>query len=291
MKNSSTVEKIKLIIAMLIVGSIGIFVKNIPLPRAAIALSRALIGTLVILPVFIAKRKQIDLNNVKNNLLPLCLSGIALGFNWMLLFEAYNYTSVQVATLCYYMAPVFVILVSPFILKEKMTVSGFICTMCAVVGAVMISGVLGGKIAGVTGILFGLAAAVLYASIIILNKKISGISGIERTFYQLFISAIVMFIYVIFTEDVSTFSLNTTQLILLVIIGVIHTGIVYILFFTSVSKLPARSASVLSYIDPVAAIIFSAVILNENMDIFQIAGMILIIGSACAGELICSKKQ
>ena len=290
MKKQMALYKIMMVASMLIVGSIGIFVENIPLPRSAIAFSRAFIGTIVILPAFLLKSKSFKLDAMKKNLLPLLLSGIALGFNWMFLFEAYNYTSVQVATLCYYMAPVFVIIVSPLFLKEKLTPVSIICTIGAVLGAVLISGVFGGGNVSMTGITLGLIAAMLYASIIILNKKISDISGIERTFFQLLISAVVMFIYVIITEDVSLFSLDANQGFLLVILGVVHTGIVYILFFTAVSKLSAQTASILSYIDPVAAIVLSSIFLDEKMTLIQIAGMVLIIGFAMFNEIIHNKK-
>lgn len=289
--NKSLIEKIKLLTAMIIVGSIGIFVEKIPLPRSAVAFSRAFIGTLVVLPVFLFKSKNMNLDALKKNIVPLVLSGVALGFNWMFLFEAYNYTSVQVATLCYYMAPVFVILVSPVFLKERLGISGIICTIGAVSGAVLISGVVNGKIAGFTGIILGLVAAVLYASIIILNKKIVGISGIERTFFQLMISAVVMLVYLLATENVSTFNLTYSQTAILLILGVVHTGIVYILFFSAVSNLPAQTASIISYVDPVSAIILSSIFLNERMDFFQIAGMILIVGFTMCNEILQNKKK
>ncbi len=288
--NKSLVEKIKLLVAMLIVGTIGIFVEKVSLPRSAIAFARAFIGTLVVLPAFLIKSRKLNRSILKKNLIPLFFSGVALGFNWMFLFEAYNYTTVQVATLCYYMAPVFVILVSPIFLKEKLGVFGIVCTVGAVSGAVMISGVLTGKASGFTGIILGLIAAVLYASIIILNKKIVGISGIERTFFQLMISAVVMFIYVIMTEDITKFNLTSSQIGILLVLGVVHTGIVYILFFSAVSKLPAQTASILSYIDPVSAIIFSSIFLDEHMNVFQIAGMIFIIGFTMLNELLQNKK-
>ena len=291
MKDVQLTEKIKLIVARLIVGSIGIFVEQIALPRSAVAFARAALGTLVLLPVFLLNHKNFSFEKNKKNAFPLLLSGIALGFNWMLLFEAFNYTSVQVATLCYYMAPVFVILVSPVFLKERLSSLSILCTLGAVVGAVMISGVFGGEIAGGRGILLGLAAAVLYASVIILNKKINGISGIERTFFQLLVSAVVMFVYVIFTEDMSVFLLPGKQTLLLLVLGVLHTGVVYILFFTSISKLSAQTASILSYIDPVAAIILSGIFLNESMDAFQIIGMLLIISFALINELVSIKKS
>lgn len=273
-------EKIKIIIAMLIVGSIGIFVSNIPLPSSVIACSRAVIGSIFLMLVSLIRKTKINWNVVKNNWIYLLISGGALGFNWIFLFEAYKYTSVAIATLCYYMAPVFVILISPFILKEKLTMFKLGCTITAIIGAVLISGVIGSSGQDLRGIGFGLIAALLYAGIIIVNKFIKGLSGVETTFCQLAISAIIMIPYVIFTEDIGFDYVSATTIILLLIVGVAHTGIVYILFFSAINKLPAQTSAILSYIDPVTAILLSALFLRQAMGAVQIIGTVLILGSA-----------
>lgn len=273
-------EKIKIIIAMLIVGSIGIFVSNIPLPSSVIACSRAVIGSIFLMLVSLIRKTKINWNVVKNNWIYLLISGGALGFNWIFLFEAYKYTSVAIATLCYYMAPVFVILISPFILKEKLTMFKLGCTITAIIGAVLISGVIGSSGQDLRGIGFGLIAALLYAGIIIVNKFIKGLSGVETTFCQLAISAIIMIPYVIFTEDIGFDYVSATTIILLLIVGVVHTGIVYILFFSAINKLPAQTSAILSYIDPVTAILLSALFLRQAMGAVQIIGTVLILGSA-----------
>ena len=164
----------QLTLSMVVFGTIGIFVRYIPLPSAAIACVRGAVGALFLLCVMALKKTKPDVDGIKKNLLLLALSGGAIGFNWIFLFEAYRYTTVAAATLCYYMAPVIVIMASPFVFKEKMTVKKILCVLAALVGMVFVSGVAGSGLpeAGeLKGILFGLGAAVLYAGVIMMNKK------------------------------------------------------------------------------------------------------------------------
>lgn len=284
-------EKMKLVIAMLIVGSIGIFVHFIAMPSAVVAAARAIIGTLFLLLTIISKRTAIQWKFVKQNAIYLIISGAAIGFNWIFLFEAYQYTTVAVATLCYYMAPAFVILLAPIVLKEKLTPLNILCTLFALLGAVLISGVLGGSGANLTGVFYGLLAAVLYASIMILNKKMKGLSGLELTFFQLTVATCVMLPYVLITEDLVNLLWTPQSMSLLLIVGIIHTGLVYQLFFSAMNQLPAQTSSLLSYIDPITAIFLSAWLLQENLSPIQFIGTVLILGSALVNELLANRSK
>ena len=284
-------EKFKLIFAMLIVGSIGIFVHFIAMPSAVVAAARAIIGTLFLLLTIISKRTAIQWKFVKQNAIYLIISGAAIGFNWIFLFEAYQYTTVAVATLCYYMAPAFVILLAPIVLKEKLTPLNILCTLFALLGAVLISGVLGGSGANLTGVFYGLLAAVLYASIMILNKKMKGLSGLELTFFQLTVATCVMLPYVLITEDLVNLLWTPQSMSLLLIVGIIHTGLVYQLFFSAMNQLPAQTSSLLSYIDPITAIFLSAWLLQEKLSPIQVMGTVLILGSALVNELLVNRSK
>ena len=284
-------EKMKLVIAMLIVGSIGIFVHFIAMPSAVVAAARAIIGTLFLLLTIISKRTAIQWKFVKQNAIYLIISGAAIGFNWIFLFEAYQYTTVAVATLCYYMAPAFVILLAPIVLKEKLTPLNILCTLFALLGAVLISGVLGDSGANLTGVFYGLLAAVLYASIMILNKKMKGLSGLELTFFQLTVATCVMLPYVLITEDLVNLLWTPQSMSLLLIVGIIHTGLVYQLFFSAMNQLPAQTSSLLSYIDPITAIFLSAWLLQEKLSPIQVMGTVLILGSALVNELLVNRSK
>ncbi|MBR6532114.1 MAG: EamA family transporter [Clostridia bacterium] len=271
--------------AMLIFGTLGIFIWETDLPSSVIAMLRAVIGTASIGLFMLVTKQKLNFRTIRSNALCLLISGVALGFNWILLFEAYRYTTISVATLCYYMAPVFVVLLSPIVLKEKLTVARLICSAAAILGAVLISGatVSGGQ--SVKGILFGLLAAVLYCGIILTNKFIKNQSPTETTFLQLLISAVIMILYVFFTESISVTDFNTRTIILVLVVGIIHTGFAYVLYFGSVQRIPAQTAAVFSYIDPVSSIILSALILNQTMTPMQIAGTVLILGATLFNEL------
>ena len=276
---------------MLIFGTLGIFIFNLSLPSSVIAMLRAVIGTVSIGFFMLVTKQKLDFKVIRNNLKYLLISGIALGFNWILLFEAYRYTTIAVATLCYYMAPVFVILLSPLVLKEKLTPTMAVCSAVAILGAILISGATAGEGKSFKGIIFGLIAAVLYCGIILTNKFIRNQSSTETTFLQLAISAVIMILYVSFTEKVTLADFDTKTIILVLVVGIIHTGIAYVLYFGSVQRIPAQTAAVFSYIDPVSSIILSAVLLSQPMSLLQIVGTVLILGATLFNEIYPTLKK
>ncbi len=291
--NETTKARISLISAMLIFGTIGIFRRYIPLSSGLIAFVRGLVGTLFLLGVLAFKRQKPDKAAVKKNALLLLISGALIGFNWILLFEAYNYTTVATATLCYYMSPVFVVLASPFLLKERMTAKKLICVAVSVVGMLLVSGILTdrGETRDFRGVLFGLGAALLYASVVLLNKRITAISAYDKTVVQLAAAAAVMIPYLLFTEDFGSIALTPLPVILLLVVGIVHTGFAYALYFGSFDKLSAQTVALFGYLDPVAAVILSALILKENMDAPQIVGAVLVLAAAVAGDVSWKKKK
>ena len=281
-------EKLKMIVSMVIFGTIGIFVQYTPLSSTVIACVRSVIGALFLAAVILVTGKKPNIQAIKKNWILLLLSGGALGFNWICLFEAYRYTTVAVATLCYYMAPVFVIILSPIVLKERLTALKILCTAAAVAGIILISGGGGGS---AKGIALGLAAAMMYCAILLMNKKMEGIDALEKTLCQLSVSAAVMVVYTLITQDLSEIVPNTVTIVMALVLGIVHTGIAYILFFGSVGKLPAQTSAVLSYIDPVTAIVLSALFLKQPMSAVQIGGAVLILGSMFANELLPNLRK
>ena len=290
--NGINKSKISLILSMFIFGTIGIFRRYIPLPSSILAMARGFIGVIFLLVFMAIKKEKFGLKEIKDKLFILCVSGVAIGFNWILLFEAYNYTTVATATLCYYMAPVFVIMASPFLFKEKLTIKKLICVIVALAGMVLVSGVIETGFSGISelkGVLLGLGAAVLYASVVLMNKKTSGISAYSKTAIQLGSAAIVLLPYTMLTEDFSTLTFEPLTIIMLIIVGVVHTGVTYALYFGSMDNLRAQTVAIFSYIDPVVAIILSALILNEKMSIFGAIGAVLVLGSTMISELPSKK--
>lgn len=274
--------------SMLIFGTIGIFRRYIPLPSAFLAFSRGILGGLFLVAFLKLKRRAPEEKLPVRTVLWLAVSGAVMGVNWILLFEAFNYTTVAVATLCYYMQPTIVVLLSPVIFQERLTLRKGACAVVAVVGMVLVSGVTGGvgpQASDPRGILFGLGAAVCYAVVVIMNKKMTGIEAFQKTKIQLLSAGIVMIPYLLLTGGFSVDGVSTLTVVLLLTVGIVHTGIAYVLYFGSFDGLKAQSAAILSYIDPVAALLFSALFLREPLNLSGIAGAVMIIGSAVVSEI------
>ena len=288
-----TNAKASLILAMVIFGTIGIFRKYIPLPSGIVACARGILGVAFLLVFIKIKKIKMDREAIKKHLWILLVSGGFIGLNWVLLFESYRYTSVAVATLCYYMAPIFVMIVSPFLLKEKLTVKKVLCVIVALIGMVFVSGVLDGGILDVSemkGILFGLGAAALYATVIMMNQKLREVPTYDKTIMQLGAAAVVLIPYILFVEDLSAVVLTPLIVVMLVIVGVVHTGIAYALYFGSMDDLKAQTVALFSYIDPIVAIILSAMFLKEPMTIYSAIGAVLVLGATMISELPEKRK-
>ena len=275
-----------LIASMSIFGTLGIFVRNIPVSSGELALYRAVLAVLLISVFLLITKQKIPFANMKKEIPLLLASGVAIGINWILLFEAYKYTTVSVATLSYYFAPVIVTLVCPILFKEKLTKKQFICFFMSTVGLVLITGL--GEIGGgkdFIGILFGLGAAAFYATVILLNKFIRNVEGIHRTLLQ-FIAAVVTLVpYVLLTGGVTLGGLNGFGWANLLIVGLIHTGVTYCMYFSSLKELPGQKAAILSYIDPLVAVLISVTILGESMTLWQVIGGMLILGFTLWNEI------
>ncbi len=285
---------LSLIGAMTLFGSIGVFTHYLPLPSGVIAFGRAAIGALLLLAVFLLTRKKLDFGAARRALVPLLFSGAALGFNWILLFEAYRYTTVTRATLCYYMAPILILLAAPLFLSEKMTKKSAICILLALGGMVLLSEpttlLSGGGDA--MGIIYGLAAAGLYATVVIFNRKMKEVAAETRTLVQLGISAVILLPYILLTQEASSLlSATVPDLLLLAVLGIFHTGIAYTLYFGAMGRLATGTVALLSYLDPLLAILFSALFLQEYPSPFTLLGGALILGASLLGEWTPRKKK
>jgi drug/metabolite transporter (DMT)-like permease len=284
----------KLITAMLIFGSIGVFVKNIQLSSSEIALLRGTIGSFVLLGASFFLKNKLSLPSIKKNMALLIFSGAAIGFNWILLFEAYRYTTIANATVSYYFAPIFVMALAPFVLKERLTPVKVVSIITAMIGLFLIVNSGGSSTEGsynhFVGIVYGLLAAGLYASVIIMNKFIKSLSGYETTLIQLAMASIVLLPYVYLKESMDLSSLDGKSIIFILILGIVHTGLAYFLYFGALKELKGQSIAVLSYIDPISAVLIAALFLQENMSLNQILGGILILGSTYLSEKLGNKQ-
>ena len=279
--------KAQLICAMVLFGTIGIFVRGIPLPSGTVAMVRGLVGAAFLLLWSGSRGERISLGSLRGRLGPLIFSGAALGFNWLLLFEAFRYTTVANATLCYYLAPVLVVLTSPILLGEGLTGRKTGCVIIAFTGMIFVSGAAehGLPRAGeARGVLLALGAAVLYAALMIANKRIGGISPFDRTAVQLAVAGVVMLPYCLLT-GLGSGTFTPMAGLLLLVVGVVHTGVTYLLYFGAMASLSGQSVSILSYIDPATAVFCSVLILREPFSLYSLAGAVLVLGAALVSEL------
>lgn len=288
-----TLHRITLISSMLIFGTLGPIVRQISVSSGELALYRAVLAVLLIAPFLLFTGRKGSVKFPKRQLPLLLLSGCALGFNWILLFEAYKYTTVSVATLSYYFAPVIVTAVCPLLFREKMSAKSWICFCMSTLGIVLVTGI--GNVSDgrdhFRGILLGLGAACLYATVVLLNKFIKETQGLNRTFFQFAAAILVLIPYVALTGGCTLSTLDTEGWLCLFTVGVLHTGIAYCLYFSAVKELPGQETAILSYIDPLLAVILSVTVLREKITLMQILGGILILGFTLWNEFPSGNRR
>ena len=285
--NKTNKARWMLVTSMVIFGTLAPFVRQIGVSSGELALYRAMMAAALIGVFLLVTKQKIPFASIKKELLLLLVSGVAMGFNWILLFEAYRYTTVSVATLSYYFAPVIVTAVCPILFREKLTKKQILCFVGSTAGLVLITGIgdLGGSSSHFTGILFGLGAAALYATVVLLNKFIKKVEGIHRTFLQFLAAILVLVPYVAMTSGVTLEVMDGIGWACLLVVGLIHTGITYCMYFSSLKELPGQKAAILSYLDPLVAVLISVTLLREPLTPIQAVGGLLILGFTLWNEL------
>ena len=282
--------RMMLVTSMVIFGTIGLFKRFVPVASGELALYRAVLAAVLLVGVLLVTRQKIPFKAIGKQIPLLLLSGAAMGVNWILLFEAYDHTSVALGTISYYFAPVIVTLLCPLLFREKLTAKQIICFLISTAGLVIITFAAeqGGEVEGrndLVGILFGLGAAVFYATVILLNKFIKGVEGLHRTLLQFLAAIVTLTPYVALTSGVTLGGMDATGWACLLIVGLVHTGLAYVLYFPSIKELPGQKAAILSYIDPLVAVIVSVLILREPMNAWQWIGGAMILGATLWNEV------
>ena len=283
MKNA----RIQLIFTMMLFGTIGTLSRFINMPSSVICMGRAFSGVLIILLILAIKRERPDWEAIKRNIGWLCLSSCLMCANWICQFEAFKYTTIATSTLCYYMQPIFFIILAAVVLKEKLSAKKIACILVAFAGMFLVSGVLqvGLHISELKGVIYGVCGGFFYAVVVLINKYMKDISPINTTIVQMTLVTVIMLPYSAVTGAFAQVELSTLGVVCLLVLGFLHTGIAYIIYFDSVNKLPAQTTGILSYIDPVEAVLLSALFLKEPITIYTIIGAIMILGATAVSEL------
>ena len=283
------VERIKYITAVVIYGTIGMFLRYISLPSELVAMFRGIIGSLFIFVYLKATHQQIDLKAIISNLFWLVFSGICLGLNWIFFFFLYMHTTVAIASLCNYMAPLIVIVIAPFVMHEKLNKKKLPCVIIAFIGIVMVSGINGSMKTEIKGVILGILAAVCFVGIVICNRRIRDIAALDKSIVQLAVSALTILPYFLINNHGTVLSFDMKSILIIIMLGVLHTGIAYCFYFSGMASLPVQTIAILGYIEPAVSVLCSAFFLNEKMSATGWIGTFLIFAAAIASE--CMKDE
>ncbi len=271
--------------AMLIFGSNGVFASMLEMSGAQLVLLRTLIGGAVLLIIILISRSRTPKEVLLREKWRLLFAGVCLGANWALLFEAYNLMNVSLATLTYYTAPVLVLVLAPLVLKERQNGLAYLGMAIVIVGMLLVVGTDFGE-GGVsaTGLIVGLGSAVFYAMLMLVNKQITGVSGLNLTFIEIVIAAVILLPYVFATSGGVPLPTDARGIFALLFLCTVNTGFACWLYFSSMNRLPAKAVALMGYFDPVSALIFSAVFLDERLSGVQLAGAVLVLAGALVGQ-------
>ena len=285
------------IFAMTIFGAIGVLRTQINLPSDVLACARGLLGAAAIFVFCLiqkARGKSPFVRINKKSLIYLIISGAMIGINWLILFEAYELASVPVVTLCYDMVSVFVVVGAFIVFKERPTKKACICLVLALFGVTLVTGIFDGagvKSSEIRGILMALFDAALYAAVIMLNKKTTDVDATIKTMIQLLVAGLVMIPYIFIKGDYTGISLTTKDVLLTLLAGIVNTGITYLIYFKAITKIKAETISIFSFIDPVVALILSAIVLDQRLTALGIIGAVIILVSSFASEFDFKKLR
>ena len=278
--------RLSLVLTMMLFGTIGTISRFINMPSSIICLGRAAVGVLVILLLLKLRKESIDKEAIKRNIGWLILSSTLMCLNWTCQFEAFKYTTIATSTLCYYMQPIFYIVAGAIVLKERASFRKWICVLVAFLGMIFVSGVIqvGFDISELRGAIYGVVGGFFYAMVVLINKYMKDISPVNTTIMQMALVTVIMTPYAFVTGDFGKISITGLGVVCLIILGAVHTGLAYIVYFDSVNKLSTQTVGILSYIDPVEAVLLSALFLKEPITVWTIVGAILILGATAVSE-------
>ena len=277
-------ERIKFITAVVLYGTIGLFLRQVNIPSEIVVLCRGIIGSAFILVYLKLTDRHIDITAIKNNSRWLLLSGIFLGLNWGFLFAAYMRTTIAIASLCNYMAPLIIILIAPVVLHEPLNTKKLPCVAAAFIGIILVSGFWEGAVGKLSGVLLGLSSALCFVGIVICNRKISKISSFDKAVVQLAVSSLTILPYALLKNYNAALPWNMKSILFIFILGIVQTGIAYCFYFSGLGSLPVQTIAVLGYLEPVVSVFCSAFFLNESMSIAGWIGAVLILGAAVISE-------
>jgi drug/metabolite transporter (DMT)-like permease len=281
---------LKYITSLLLFGSNGIVASYILLSSVEIVFTRTLIGSLFLILIFVFTKQKAQFWKNRMHLIYLVISGAAMGASWMFLYEAYAQIGVSIATLAYYCGPVIVMILSPMLFGEKLTRAKLFGFLAVLFGMFCVNNQALSQGATIWGLFCGIMSAMMYAFMVIFNKKAVSVTGLENSMCQLITSFITVAIFLGLHQGFSV-SIEPENLLPILLLGIVNTGIGCYFYFSSIGNLPIQTVAIFGYLEPLSALFFSAVFLGETLSFVQIIGAVLILGGAAFGELFHLKNH
>jgi len=281
---------LKMILGVSISGTLGVFVKNIPLPVGMVMTIRTFLGGVFLSLYFLLSSREVSLEKLRENLPKLLVSGSLFGLSGLFLFMSYEVVGVSLSSIVYSLNPVFIFIVAIVFLREDFKYKKAIGLGISVLGLLLVNNF---NLKGLftSNLAYGLIAAILYGLMAIINKRVRGLDSIIITIVQLFTASIVVGSYLIFKGKFKFEPISGLGLINLLIVSFLHTGYAMKLYYEGIQKLTSQSVALISYMEALSALISSNIILGEVLTPMEFLGAICIIGGAVAGELIDNKSK
>lgn len=279
----------KYILALLLFGTNGIVASRIALSSYEIVLLRTMIGSILLIALFLLNKGRFQFYRRKKDFLFLAISGMAMGISWMFLYEAYQQIGVSLSSLLYYCGPVIVMALSPLLFREKLTLPKIFGFALVLLGLVLVNGNIVGDTQSHWGILCGILSAVMYAFMVICNKKALQITGMENATLQLTVSFLTVAVFVTAVKGIQV-DATSADLPWILLLGLVSTGIGCYFYFSSINDLPVQTVAICGYLEPLSAVVFSVLLLKEAMSLTQVIGAALIIGGAVLGSIATWSK-
>lgn len=279
----------KYILALLLFGTNGIVASRIALSSYEIVLLRTMIGSLLLIALFLLNKGHFQFYRRKKDFLFLAISSMAMGISWMFLYEAYQQIGVSLSSLLYYCGPVIVMALSPLLFREKLTLPKIFGFALVLLGLVLVNGNIVGDTQSHWGILCGILSAVMYAFMVICNKKAVQITGMENATLQLTVSFLTVAVFVTAVKGIQV-DATSADLPWILLLGLVNTGIGCYFYFSSINDLPVQTVAICGYLEPLSAVVFSVLLLKESMSLAQVIGAVLIIGGAVLGSIATWSK-
>ena len=279
----------KYILALLLFGTNGIVASRIALSSYEIVLLRTMIGSILLIALFLLNKGHFQFYRRKKDFLFLAISSMAMGISWMFLYEAYQQIGVSLSSLLYYCGPVIVMALSPLLFREKLTLPKIFGFALVLLGLVLVNGNIVGDTQSHWGILCGILSAVMYAFMVICNKKAVQITGMENATLQLTVSFLTVAVFVTAVKGIQV-DATSADLPWILLLGLVNTGISCYFYFSSINDLPVQTVAICGYLEPLSAVVFSVLLLKESMSLAQVIGAVLIIGGAVLGSIATWSK-